>query len=91
MTIAAAIMAESDGFGGRTLLMIVAFALLYLGFYMAAMGAGNLVDFLRVTLSSKAQANAQAKKRAVQLLHQLCGLLPSTGVPGGRQPNMAES
>ena len=50
MTIAAAMMPESDGFGGQILLMLVAFALLYLGFFIAAMGAGDLVDYLRVTL-----------------------------------------
>jgi hypothetical protein len=50
MTIAAAMMPESDGFGGGTLLMLVAFALLYGGFFIAARGAGDLVGYLRVTL-----------------------------------------
>jgi hypothetical protein len=48
MTIAAAMTLESDGL--ETLLMLVAFALLYLGFFIAAIRAGDLVDYLRVTL-----------------------------------------
>lgn len=50
ITVAAAMMPESDGFGAGELLMLLAFALLCLGVFLSMRGAGDLVDYLRVTL-----------------------------------------
>jgi hypothetical protein len=92
MTIAAAMMPEGDGFGSRTLLMLVAFALLYLGFLIAEMGATDLADYLRVTLYVGTDKRAlmdwpfrwgssPPPATAKRLLRQGACMSPRSGVP----------